>query len=261
MSEQVVHEGYAYCGKLSVPAVVDGEHRLHSDWTIWFDKKTKGGHREQQSYAECVVEVARFASVQQFWAAFRWLKPVGEASRDTSYYVMRGAAMPMWENFRHGGCLLCKLPRHDARLEQQWHQLVAAAIGEQFDEPSVAGVAVGARAKESFVAVWLATENARARQRVTQTLTTLLGVPEQQLEWKRNAQSMEDGSTLYRTERLSLNSGRKERHSKKSRDNKQSQKLNSTKEPQNQNQNKEQQQGPQQQSQPQQLQQQQQQVK
>lgn len=39
-------------------------------------------------------------------------------------------------------------------IDALWHELVVCAIGESFMEPTVVGVAVGTRAKETYLSIW-----------------------------------------------------------------------------------------------------------
>jgi translation initiation factor 4E len=81
-----------------------GHHRLETDWTIWFDKKSK---TKDVPFEDLLVEVGRFQTIEQFWEYFRWLKPVTTLARDSSYHIFRRGAKPMWENFIHGGDWIC----------------------------------------------------------------------------------------------------------------------------------------------------------
>jgi translation initiation factor 4E len=80
--------------------------------------------------------------VEQFWELLRWLKPVTSLARDSSYHIFRRSAKPMWENFVHGGCVIIKLKKNGEGIDSCWQTLVAAAIGEWFEEPQIVGVGV-----------------------------------------------------------------------------------------------------------------------
>jgi translation initiation factor 4E len=127
-------------------------------------------------HQDLVVELARFASLEQFWATFRWLKPVKDLARDSSYHVFRRSVKPMWENFIHGGCIIVKLKKNGEGIDAYWQTLVAAAIGEYFEEPQIVGVGVGLRSKETCLSVWVATESMRVRTRLTEMINRLLKV-------------------------------------------------------------------------------------
>ncbi len=152
------------------------------------------------------MELARFASLEQFWETFRWLKPVKDLARDSSYHVFRRSTKPMWENYVHGGCIIVKLKKNGEGIDALWHLLVAAAIGEYFEEPQIVGVGVGLRSKETCLSVWLATESLRVRTRLTEMIRVLLKVPVTSLEWKKHAVSMADQSTFRNAEKLSKKS-------------------------------------------------------
>lgn len=76
--------------------------QLHSDWTLWFGKKRKPSKQapegaKEEPYEASLLELARVASLEQFWSVFRWLKPIRGLARDSSFFVFRGAAQPLWE--------------------------------------------------------------------------------------------------------------------------------------------------------------------
>jgi translation initiation factor 4E len=170
------------------------------------------------------VELARFASLEQFWAAFQWLKPVKDLARDSSYHVFRRSAKPMWENFVHGGCIIVKLKKNGEGIDGYWQTLVAAAIGEYFEEPQIVGVGVGLRSKETCLSVWVATESMRVRTRLTEMIRVLLKVPVAALEWKKHAVSIADQSTFRNAEKLSKKSRKSKKSEKKDRPERTSQK-------------------------------------
>ena len=141
-----VEEETVKCGSLPKPPSDPKHHRIETDWTIWWDKKSRAN--KDMPYEQNVVELARFQTIEDFWGTFRWLKNVSESPRDTSYHVFRHNVKPMWENFLHGGCIIVKLKKGgEQQIDAYWHTLVAAAIGEYFEEPTLVGVGIGTRAK------------------------------------------------------------------------------------------------------------------
>merc|ERR1711916_126965 len=211
-----VEEETVKCGVLPKPKVEAGEHRLETDWTIWWDKKSKAN--KELPYEQAVVELARFQTIEQFWATFRWLKAPSESARDTSYHVFRYNAKPMWENFLHGGCIIVKLKKatEGEQIDSYWHTLVAAAIGEYFEEPTLVGVGIGTRAKEICLSLWLATESLRVRTRITDLVRGLLKVPLTSCEYKKHTVSLEDKSTFRNAEKLSKKSKKSTKSEKRS---------------------------------------------
>lgn len=139
--------------------------------------------------------------------------------RVTCSLVLSVFQKPMWENFIHGGCVIIKLKKNGDGIDACWQTLVAAAIGELFEEPQIVGVGVGLRSKETCLSVWVATESNRLRERLFGMLKTLLKVPANSLEWKKHAVSINDHSTFRNAEKLSRKSHKSkksERTSKKS---------------------------------------------
>lgn len=117
-----------------------------------------------------------------------------------------------------GGCIIVKLKKTSENIDALWHELLVCAIGEGFMEPTVVGVAVGTRAKETYLSVWLASPSVKIRMRITEIVQRLLQVPATSLEYKKHTLSMEDKSTYRNAERLSKKSdrGAGERKSQKS---------------------------------------------
>jgi translation initiation factor 4E len=196
--------------------------QLHGDWTFWFGKKRKqnkdkANETQEAPYEASLVELARVGSVEQFWDVFRWLKPVKALARDSSFFVFRGSAQPLWENWPAGGCIIVKLKKANELLDTLWQELVVCALGEGFMEPTVVGVAVSTRAKETYLSVWLSSPIIRVRMRLTDLLQRLLEVPATSLEYKKHTLSMEDKSTYRNAERLSKKSDRKSRKTASSR--------------------------------------------
>ena len=118
----------------------------------------------------------------------------------------------------HGGCILVKLKKNsgDQQIDAYWHTLVAAAIGEYFEEPTLVGVGIGTRAKETCLSLWLATESLRVRTRITDMLRSLLKVPLTACEYKKHVTSLEDKSTFRNAEKLSKKSTKSGKRSEKS---------------------------------------------
>lgn len=198
---------------------------MHTDWTFWFGKKKKSAKDKQaadgdkggEAYEASLLELARVNSIEQFWSVFRWLKPVKSLARDSSFFLFRGSAEPLWENWMQGGCIIVKLKKTNEKIDALWHELLVCAIGEGFLEPTVVGVAVGTRAKETYLSVWLASPSVKIRMRITDIVQRLLQVPATSLEYKKHTLSIEDKSTYRNAERLSKKSERGgERKSQKS---------------------------------------------
>ncbi len=44
-----------------------GEHKLHSAWTFWYDKKIKKETRTTESYEKGLIQLGSFVSLEGFW--------------------------------------------------------------------------------------------------------------------------------------------------------------------------------------------------
>lgn len=129
--------------------------------------------------------------------------------------MFRHNVMPMWENFIHGGCIIVKMKKNGEHIDGHWHTLVCAAIGEYFEEPTLVGVGIGTRAKETCLSLWLSTESMRVRTRITDLTRNLLKVPLTSLEYKKHKSSLNDHSTFRNAEKLSKKSKKSEKRSER----------------------------------------------
>jgi len=113
----------------------------------------------------------------------------------------------MWENFRDGGVLIVKLKKTDySNIDKLWQELVVAALGEYFGEPTIVGVGVGTRPKHTFLSIWLSSPVESIKLSVMKSVKRLLKVPATALEYKKHKLSMADQSTYRNTQKLSKKS-------------------------------------------------------
>ncbi len=84
------------------------------------------------------------------------MKRPSELQRDTNIYLFRDqpSVKPMWEAFPNGGCWILKIKKKANVQGKMWQDLVFAAIGEVFAEPTMVGIAMAIRSKEDMISVW-----------------------------------------------------------------------------------------------------------
>lgn len=136
----------------------EGEHKLHSAWTIHVNKKpprNKGRNRDQQrksaqrekqstdEYLQSLKELGTFDTIEDFWKLYSHLKPATEIPQNYVLSVFRKKLAPAWETFPNGGCWIIRVSRdhNDPNvLNRLWEELLFAVIGEAFKTPDLAGV-------------------------------------------------------------------------------------------------------------------------
>lgn len=185
--------------------IPDGEHALETAWTLWIDKKG-GDRKDQTAYMGSLKQLGTFNTVEGFLRLYAYLKRPNEFPRDYSLLCFREGAKPMWEEFPDGGCWNFRMRRgheSDEYFNRCWESALLACIGESFETPNIVGCVLSSRVKEIAVSLWNAsnTENAQIRFKIGEKLRDLLALgPNELLEYKDNANSMQDFSS-YRNAR------------------------------------------------------------
>lgn len=185
-----------------------GENPLQTSWAFWYDKKqrwtdpTKKG--DVQEYKGHLHKIASFDTVETFWKLYCHMKRPSTLDLNVNLYLFRDGPgnIPMWEAYPNGGCWILKVKkRKDSSfsvLGKMWQDLVIAAIGECFAEPTVVGVSVCIRRSEDLLSVWNAdNRNDDIRFQVGEKLKQILDLePSTIIEYKHHAESMQDKSTF-----------------------------------------------------------------
>ena len=122
---------------------------------------------------------------------------------NVNLYMFRDleSVIPMWECFPQGGLWILKVRKSSpggARiLGKLWQDLVFAAIGEQFDEPSLMGVTLATRPNGDILSVWNADNRCLSiRFKIGEKMKDVLGLDASTvLEYKHFRESLTDGSS------------------------------------------------------------------
>ncbi|KAG5179292.1 putative eukaryotic initiation factor 4E [Tribonema minus] len=181
------------------------QHKLQTSWCFWYDKKhKKGGTGDYNEYKANLHKVHTFSTVEDFWRLYTHIKRPSALENNINMYFFRDApnSSPSWESFPNGGCWILKIKKRahsgTSVLGKMWQDLVFAAIGECFEEPTVVGVGMAVRSKEDLLSVWNSDNsgNDAVRFAIGEKLKAILDLePSTMIEYKHFASSMEDMST------------------------------------------------------------------
>eukprot|EP01120_Amphizonella_sp_Union-15-10_P005038 TRINITY_DN1577_c0_g1_i1.p1 TRINITY_DN1577_c0_g1~~TRINITY_DN1577_c0_g1_i1.p1 ORF type:complete len:340 (+),score=85.23 TRINITY_DN1577_c0_g1_i1:86-1105(+) len=178
--------------KRALTKVGEGPHLLETEWTFWYSKKPK---TPPTNFEANLQKIGTFNSVQGFWSFYTHMKRPAELQINSDVLLFREGLIPMWESFPQGGSWKLRLKKRSTLLGRMWEELLFAAIGETFDDPSVVGVVLSKRTKEDQVAVWMSQNSVKFK--VGQKLKHILHLePNSPIEYKTNNQSLKQNFTV-----------------------------------------------------------------
>jgi len=130
---------------------------LHTAWTFWIDKASKGSTAAQ--YQANLKKVYTVSTVQGFWSVYNHIPDVNQLPCRSYYHLMREERQPLWEDpyICNGGTWRIKCKKQDtARV---WKELLLAAIGEQFESDlapgdDICGLSVSPRDRDDIIQIW-----------------------------------------------------------------------------------------------------------
>ncbi|XP_014260209.1 eukaryotic translation initiation factor 4E-1A-like [Cimex lectularius] len=133
----------------------DYKHPLEHTWTLWYldGNKTK-------SWAECLMEVGSFGTVEDFWCLFNHIKPVSHLKGGCDYSLFKKGIRPMWEDEanKNGGRWILNVDKKTShqRLDHYWLELVLNMIGECFHglNDKINGATINIRSKGNKIGLW-----------------------------------------------------------------------------------------------------------
>lgn len=146
------------------PALVpaNGQHPLHNQWTMWYDSK-KNLNKDAIATAEWVntlMEVKSFASVEEFWGLYTFIKKPSMLEVGASYNYFKKGVKPAWEDPQcaKGGKWVVPLQGEDlAQVDRLWELTLLALIGERLEDGPASAVlgAVLNKRRDIKIAVWV----------------------------------------------------------------------------------------------------------
>eukprot|EP01013_Petalomonas_cantuscygni_P030479 TRINITY_DN56449_c0_g1_i1.p1 TRINITY_DN56449_c0_g1~~TRINITY_DN56449_c0_g1_i1.p1 ORF type:complete len:301 (+),score=24.55 TRINITY_DN56449_c0_g1_i1:76-978(+) len=152
------------------PFPVGQLHKLSCSWTFWaYRPPGKGG-----SYAESLVEIGSFDSVQGFWAHYSYLTRLGSFTGGQGIFLFRTGVQPMWEVPANssGGRVTVIVPR--AAADVLFEIVLLSAIGGTAPAMNqIQGIVGCHKANGHRVAVWTRTQDGLAVADLTTWLASL----------------------------------------------------------------------------------------
>lgn len=137
------------------------KHPLQNKWTLWF---TKPAMAKSDAWNDLLKEVITFDSVEEFWGVYNNIAPVSELAIKSDYHLFKHGVRPEWEDSqnKYGGKWAYQFlkNRGAGAINEQWMQVMMAAIGETLEEDGdgeVMGVVVNVRKGFYRIGVWTRT--------------------------------------------------------------------------------------------------------
>lgn len=77
--------------------VPEGANKLEYEYCLWYSHRSPGKQASVQNYDQNLKPVARFSTVEQFWALYTHLVRPSELSSQSDFHVFKMGIKPMWE--------------------------------------------------------------------------------------------------------------------------------------------------------------------
>ena len=155
------------------------------------------------TYRDNLHQLGTVGTVEDFWRHYVHMKRPSELEEGTNVYLFRDGHVPMWESYPQGGCWILKLRKTPGVSSKLWQDLLLAAIGEVFEEPTVAGVGLATRAHHDILSLWNSDNSLPAlRFKLGEKLREALDLPSDKtlIQYKAHARSLVDKHTFSNTE-------------------------------------------------------------
>ncbi|KAI9222073.1 translation initiation factor eIF 4e-like domain-containing protein [Blastocladiella britannica] len=125
---------------------------LAAAWTVYYSHRS--AHQRIANYEDAIKNIAEFATVQEFWRAYAYLKRPADMQAISDYHIFRSGIRPMWEDSHNvkGGKWMIRLRKGIAG--RFWEDLLLAMIGNQFHDP-INGVVLSIRSSEDILSIWM----------------------------------------------------------------------------------------------------------
>lgn len=143
------------------PALVPSgaQHMLQHQWTLWYDAKRHNQPQGDPSdWVNTLMEVKSFASVEEFWGLYTFLKKPSALEVGATYNFFKKGVKPAWEDPQcaKGGRWVVPLQGEElAQVDRLWELLLLALIGERLEEGSSIVGAVLSKRRDVRLAVWV----------------------------------------------------------------------------------------------------------
>lgn len=179
--------------------VPEGANKLEYEYCLWYSHRSPGKQASVQNYDQNLKPVARFSTVEQFWALYTHLVRPSELSSQSDFHVFKMGIKPMWEDEanRLGGKWVVRLRK--GLVARCWENLLMAMLGEQFMVgEEICGAVVSIRFQEDIISVWNKTaSDTITTGRIRDTLRRVLNLPPTTvLEYKTHNDSLKASKSV-----------------------------------------------------------------
>ncbi|CAG0914151.1 unnamed protein product [Notodromas monacha] len=203
ISQEAQKDKILDCEDLPPIEIPPNHHRLQHTYCLWFSRKKQGKNTSTQNFDQNLKRVYRFATVEQFWEGYSYLKRPSELTTNSDFHMFKDGIKPLWEDDanRNGGKWIVRLRK--GLSSRFWEILCMAMLGEQFMVgEEICGVVVSVRYGEDIIALWNRTASDQATTaRIQNTIKRILNLPPQTvLEYKTHNDSLRDSSGFRHAE-------------------------------------------------------------
>jgi len=168
-----------------------------------------GGTQSQTAanpYETSIKTIATVSTVEEFWAAYDFLRRPNELPTTTDYHFFRSGIKPTWEDpcNARGGKWIVRLPKGLA--SRYWEEIILALVGGQFTgvpDGEICGAVLSVRYSEDILGVWNRTSSSRNNDmidRIRDGIKRILQLPPHaNMEYKPHQNSIADRSSFRNT--------------------------------------------------------------
>lgn len=107
---------------------------LNDPWTLYIDHITTDTQQSVEDYTSNLSKIYKITTIETFWQVFNNIPVPRQLPTNYSFHLMRGDRRPVWEDPQNQNAGYWKLKCQKSKGNMVWHELVLAAIGEQFSE-------------------------------------------------------------------------------------------------------------------------------
>lgn len=156
-------------------------------------------------YENSIKPIVTVETVEEFWAAYNYLRRPNDLPTTTDYHFFRDGIKPTWEDASNarGGKWIVRLPKGLA--SRYWEEVILALIGGQFagvPDGEICGLVVSIRYSEDILGIWNRTSSDREIvERLRDAIKRVLQLPPHApMEYKPHQTSIQDKSSFRNTQ-------------------------------------------------------------
>eukprot|EP00474_Spongospora_subterranea_P009970 CRZ10428.1 hypothetical protein [Spongospora subterranea] len=163
---------------LDVPEGVT--HPLKVPYTMWVAPRTSSLFA--QAYPSQLVQLASFATVEDFWRHYSWMLRPSSISFNCDFQMFKQSIRPIWEDEHNQNGGKWEVHLKKGVSSRCFEDVILAVLGDQFrvgDE--ICGVVVSVKTHEDLLSVWNRSANDKdVITSIRDTLKQILNIPTNQ---------------------------------------------------------------------------------